>query len=128
MLGHSNNAVALGKGSTLSYVFNTDGTEGYRSLTVATIPTQPNDGGDLRYSVSVDGSEPVVFSLKEPFRSERWKGNVLRGQALRTMELPDLSGGKHTLTITALDHHIVVDQWMLDNKGGRKFYLIPTEE
>lgn len=128
MLGHSNNAVALGKGSTLSYVFNTDGTEGYRSLTVATIPTQPNDGGDLRYSVSVDGSEPVVFSLKEPFRSERWKGNVLRGQALRTMDLPGLSGGKHTLTITALDHHIVVDQWMLDNKGSRKFYLIPTEE
>jgi hypothetical protein len=45
------------------------------------IPTQPLDGGDLRYSVSIDGQEPVVYSLKEEYRSERWKTNVMRGQA-----------------------------------------------
>ena len=59
--------------------------------------------------MSVDGSEPVVYSLKEPFRSERWKLNVLSGQAIREWEHP-LSKGTHTLTIHALDDHIVLDQ------------------
>ena len=81
MLGHSMNAVAL-----------------------------PNDNGDLRYSVSIDGGEPTVFSLKEPFRSEEWKQNVLRGQALREQRV-HLSAGQHTLTIRALDAHIVFDQF-----------------
>lgn len=125
MLGHSMNAVNLPKGEKLSYNFNVDkGGEGV--VKIALIPTQPNDGGDIRFSVSVDGAEPVVFSLKEPFRSERWKKNVLRGQAVR--ELPvELAAGKHTLEIKALDDHIVVDQWMYDHNRNRKFYLFPVE-
>lgn len=124
MLGHSMNAVALPKGGTLTYEFMTE-REGKATLRTALIPTQPNDSGDLRYSVSIDGGEPKVYTLKEKFRSEGWKQNVLRGQAVR--ELPvELSSGRHTLTIRALDNHIVVDQWMLDYNPQRKHYLFPV--
>ncbi len=126
MLGHSMNAVALPKGGTLSYTFSTD-TTADAELRVALIPTQPNDNGDLRFSVSIDGAEPTVFSLKEPFRSERWKLNVLRGQAVRSLQLKGIKAGGHSLSIRALDDHIVVDQWMVDFQPGRKFYLFPVE-
>ena len=64
----------------------------------------------------------MVFSLKEPFRSEQWKQNVLRGQARRTQQV-HLERGHHTLTITALDEHVVVDQWWLDAHPERKSYF-----
>ena len=122
-LGHSMNAVRLPKGKTVSYTFQSQ-KEGNAILRIALIPTQPNDKGDLRFSVSIDGDEPQTFSLKEPFRSEGWKQNVLRQQALR--ELPiSLTKGSHTLSITALDNHIILDQWMLDFKTDRKAYMFP---
>jgi hypothetical protein len=111
MLGHSMNAVALPKDGTLTYRFGVEKAGEY-TLQTALIPTQPNDNGELRYSVSIDGGEPTIFNLKEPFRSEEWKQNVLRGQALRQQRL-HLSAGQHTLTIRALDAHIVIDQWQL---------------
>lgn len=111
MLGHSMNAVALPKGGTLTYVFTVDDSLCCR-LATEMIPTQAVDGGDIRYSVAIDGQEPVVYSLKEPFRSEEWKQNVLRGQAVRYMDVV-LSAGVHSVTITAVDEHIVVDRWKL---------------
>ncbi len=91
------------------------------------IPTQPNDKGDLRYQVQLDDQEPVTISLKEKYRSEFWKTSVLRGQALKTTPVK-MSAGKHTLKVKALDEHIILDQWMLDFKPGRKFYVIPVEK
>lgn len=125
MLGHSMNAVALPKDGELSYTFATD-KDGEAMLRVALIPTQPNDGGDLRFSVCVDDAEPKVYTLKEPFRSEGWKQNVLRGQTVRELKL-NLCSGSHTLKIKALDAHIIVDQWMVDPNVSRKFYLFPTD-
>ena len=124
MLGHSMKAVQLPKGGSLTYSFYAK--PGAAVLYTALIPTQANDKGDIRYSVSVDGGEPVVYSLKEPFRSERWKVNVLRGQALRSTPIT-LEGGNHTLVITALDDHIVVDQWMIDYNPDRSFYMFPVK-
>ena len=122
MLGHSMNAVALPKGGSLSYTFQTDSlSQAY--LYTALIPTQPNDGGDLRYRVAIDGKPLAEYSLKEPFRSERWKQNVLRGQTLRTTPI-GLGEGTHTLTITALDDHIVVDQWAIYPTKQRQQYAL----
>lgn len=132
MLGHSQKAVRIPKGASLTFRFDTSkalatpkGNPSKAYIRTALIPTQANDKGDIRYSVSIDGGEPVVYSLKEPYRSERWKLNVLRGQALRTTEV-ELSEGQHSITITALDDHIILDQWMLDYKKDRKFYVFPN--
>ena len=117
-------AVSLPCNESLTYEFTTT-CEGEAALHTALIPTQPNNKGDLCFSVAVDDAEPVVFSLKEKFRSEGWKQNVLRGQAVKTLRLPHLSKGNHRLTIKALHPHIIVDQWMLDFRPSRSFYLFP---
>ena len=44
--------------------------------------------------------------------AERWKENVLSGQAIRCLR-QHLQAGRHRLTIYAVDSHIVVDQWSL---------------
>ena len=123
MLGHSMKAVALPKGEELTYQFETTKHDD-ALIRIAVIPTQANDKGDIRFSVSIDDHDPVVFSLKEPYRSERWKQNVLRGQAIREIKTY-LGWGKHTITINALDDHIIIDQWMIDYDLDREFYLFP---
>ncbi|MBQ7662219.1 MAG: glycosyl hydrolase 115 family protein [Prevotella sp.] len=147
MLGHSMNAVSIPKGGEVVYEFETspDPSEGGEGLAhsesersssplgrsgevilyTAMIPTQPNDKGDLRYQVTIDDQEPVVISLKEKYRSEFWKQSVLRGQALKQTTVK-IGKGKHTLKIKALDDHIIMDQWMIDFKTDRKFYMIPA--
>lgn len=124
-LGHSMNAVSLPKGGSLTFEFDCPW-EGEAILRAAVIPTQPNDKGDIRFSVSIDGEKPQILSFREKGRTETWKRNVLRGQAVKETK-HSLKKGKHTLTITALDKHVVVDQWMLDFKPNRKFYVFPIE-
>ncbi|MDL2309859.1 glycosyl hydrolase 115 family protein [Parabacteroides sp. OttesenSCG-928-B22] len=124
-LGHSMHAVSLPKGQSITFEFHSPW-EGEAVLRTAVIPTQPNDTGDIRLSVSIDNETPQVCSFKEPFRSEQWKKNVLRGQAVLVTP-HSIRKGAHTLTITALDEHIVIDQWMLDFKPDRKFYVFPLE-
>ena len=125
MLGHSMKAVALAKGNTLIYEFESP-VEGDAVLRTAMIPTQPSDKGDLRYEVRIDDQTPVVISLKEPYRSEQWKKNVLRCQALKQTPIR-LTKGPHKLYIKALDDHIIVDQWMVDFNKEREFYVIPAK-
>lgn len=124
MLGHSMNAVSLPRGSRLSYDFYAMKSDSC-IFRFATIPTQANDKGDIRYCISIDGENPVVFNQKEPFRSERWKQNVLRGQAVRTHKAY-ITKGRHNITIKALDDHIIVDQWMMDYDINRRFYVFPV--
>jgi len=128
MLGHSMSAVAIPKGGELVYEFESplplEG-QGEAILYTAMIPTQPNDKGDLRYQVQLDNQAPVTISLKEKYRSDFWKTSVLRGQALKTTPVK-VQKGRHTLKVKALDDHIIMDQWMLDFKKDRKFYVIPV--
>ena len=131
MLGHSMNAVSIPKGCELTYEFESplslEGSgEAEAILYTAMIPTQPNEKGDLRYQVQLDSQAPVTISLKEPYRSEFWKVSVLRGQALKETPIK-VAKGKHTLKIKALDDHIIMDQWMIDFKKERKFYVIPVK-
>ena len=130
MLGHSMNAVSIPKGEEVVYEFTVrEGKQvpdnGEAVLYTAMIPTQPNDKGDLRYQLTIDNQEPVVISLKEKYRSEFWKTSVLRGQALKQTPVK-VKKGKHTLKVKALDDHIIFDQWMIDYKKNRKFYVIPA--
>ena len=124
-LGHSGRAVPVPKGGSLRYDFRTR-RSGRAVLRVAVIPTQALDKGDIRFSVSVDGGAPQLCSIKEPYRSDRWKENVMRGQAVVSIPV-ELTEGAHTLTLTAVDDHILFDQWMVDFKPERKFYLFPLE-
>lgn len=103
------NAVALPEGGSLTFEFDSPW-EGEALLRTAVIPSHPNDKGDIRFSVSIDGGEPQVYSFREKGRTEIWKRNVLRGQAVGETK-HTIKKGRHSLTITALDKHVVVDQW-----------------
>lgn len=48
----------------------------------------------------------------------------MRGQAVVTVPV-ELTAGAHTLTLAAVDDHIIFDQWMADFKPARRFYLFP---
>lgn len=125
MLGHSMNAVSLPKGKSLTFEFENPW-EGEAVLRTAVIPTHPNDKGDIRFSVKLNNEEAIVISYRENGRTETWKKNVLRGQAVKNTK-HTLTKGKQTLTITALDNHVLIDQWMLDFIPQRSFYVFPIK-
>lgn len=122
-LGHSMNAVAVAKQSSITFDVYIPWS-GNATLSTALIPTHPNDNGDIRFSVSIDSEKPQECSIKEEFRSEPWKKNVLRQQVIRKTS-HFVTTGQHKITFTALDNNIVFDQWMLDFKPNRAFYQIP---
>lgn len=125
-LGHSMNAVPLPKGEWMEYDIDMGKTDSL-FIRIAVIPTQANDKGDIRFAVGFEGGKEYVFSIKEPYRSERWKQNVLRGQSVRSLWLKKPEGQKGgALRVRALDDHIVVDQLMFDTKPDRKFYVFPV--
>lgn len=121
MLGHSQKAVPLPCGERLEYETATEA--GPHSVTVALIPTHPSDGRELRIKISVDGDEPTVHSIKEQGRTERWKLNVLRNQAL-AIRKTELAQGRHTVCIEALDPNIVVDQLAVEPEGTPPHYTL----
>lgn len=111
MLGHSRRAVPIPAGESLAYGFTLPDSMAV-TVVIALVPTHPLDGGDLRVSLSVDGRDARTFSIREKGRTERWKENVLRGQA--RIEMPDtLAAGSHILTVEALDPNILVDRLLL---------------
>jgi hypothetical protein len=124
-LGHSSRAVATPAGTALTYEFDAR-MSGDATLTVALIPTHPLDRGDLRFSIRIDDGEEQVCSIREGFRTEPWKQNVLRGQVLRRVPVT-LTAGAHRLMLRALDDNIVFDEWIVDFVQERKYYVIPTE-
>lgn len=125
MLGHSMAATVLPQGAQVVYAFDSEW-EGGALLRMAVIPTQPNDKSDIRFGVRIDDGEEHIFSFREKGRTDTWKLNVLRGQAVKTLPLA-LTKGRHTLTVRALDPHVVLDQWMLDFRPDRRFYVFPVE-
>ena len=125
LLGHSNKAVELPRGASLKYTFYSD-KEGDARFTIAGIPNYTNTQGDMRVSISIDGEEPVICSLKELYNSRDWKRNIWRGQAQKSF-YTTLYYGYHDLEIKALDDNVIIDQWILDFDVDREYYMIPTE-
>jgi hypothetical protein len=106
----------------LYYSFDTY-TSAAAAITVYTIPTQPlNNKFSMRYGVSVDEGPLSIVDFKTVGRSEEWKENVLRNRAERTIQLPHLNKGKHTLKIYAIDPGVILDEIRIDLGGLKKAY------
>lgn len=109
-LGYEGKAVAVTKNAEVTFEFNdwkTDSVE----VEVRLLPNHPVDGNQLRFTLALDGKviPPVAFETKG--RSEEWKENVLRNQAIRRFVLPVVhSVSPHKLVFTALDEGVVLDQ------------------
>lgn len=124
LMGHSNKVVKLAKGSSLSYTFYSN-MSGDARFTIAAIPDYLTANREMRVSVSIDGAEPVVCQLHEPYNSKQWKFDLWRGQALKSF-YTTLPKGNHNIVIKALDADILLDQWVLDFDVDREYYIIPV--
>ncbi len=127
-LGHSLNAVALSvdKSQFIEYTIYTTST-GEAVIRTYLIPNQPIEGKDLRFTIAVDNEKPQTVSLATEFRSEPWKVNVLRNQAVKETVHQFDKPGKHTIRIYALDEGVVLDQIMVDFDRNRQFYQVPVK-
>lgn len=108
-LGYQGNALSLAPGSSIDFevgLLFADSVE----IEVRLLPNHPVEGGRLRFSLAVDGQQPTVFSYQTEGRSEEWKRNVLRNQAIRKITLPMKQQQAHSIRITAIDKGIIVDQ------------------
>lgn len=117
-LGYERKAITLPVNSAVNYSFEVSETSEKDSLLVevALAPNHPVEGNTLRYSIAVDDEQPQVVDYHTEGRSEEWKMNNLRNQAIRITAHAPVTSGKHTLTIKALDEGVVVDQVKLRNQ------------
>ena len=111
-LGHAGRAIYLHKNTVVEYGLPQSP---YSSLQIRLVPAHAVEGKSLRFSVSVAGSEPQIFNYETAEFSEEWKANVLRSQAIKTVEtsyMASLPEAKRfsPVKITALDEGIVIDQ------------------
>lgn len=75
------------------------------------LPAHPFAGERLAVSVGIEGSTPQEVEYQTYDRSEEWKRNVLRNQAVRTVVLPVGSARRSSqLRIAALTDGVVLDE------------------
>jgi hypothetical protein len=113
-LGYERKAISLPLNSTVSYPFEAMNTDTLW-VEVALAPNHPVNGSAIRYSVSIDDEQPQIVDYHTEGRSEEWKENNLRNQAIRITSHVPSSSGKHLLKIKALDEGVVIDQIKLWN-------------
>lgn len=111
-LGYEGKAAEIRKGDALTFSFGNLKTDSVE-VDIRLLPNHPVHGGKLRFSVSLDGAEPEVIAYETKGRSEEWKENVLRNQAIRKIVLSVSDRKSHQLVIKALDEGVILDQIML---------------
>jgi hypothetical protein len=84
------------------------------------------DGQGMKITLSADGRVIGTADYSEKDRSETWKQNVLRGQAVSVFEHHFHKVGKTTLTVEASTPCVILDQIMVDMSDGEMFYEFPV--
>lgn len=108
-LGYDAKAVALAKGYELYYDFQKIRSDSVL-VEVRLLPVHPVEGGELRFGIALDDMPVQEVSYKTVGRSEEWKMNVLRNQAIRKVRFPVKGGNRNKLKIKALDEGVIIDQ------------------
>ena len=111
-LGYERKAAGIRKGSSLTFAFDDYGKDSVE-VEIRLLPSHPLDEKQLRFAISVDEAVPQTVSYETKGRSEEWKENVLRNQAIRKVTLPINKQASHKLVITVLDEGVVLDQVIL---------------
>lgn len=111
-LGYKGKAAGIKKGTDLTFAFTewkTDSVE----IEIRLLPNHPVQGTQLRFAVTLDNGTTQVVPYETQGRSEEWKENVLRNQAIRRFELPVNKSKDHLLVIKELDEGVILDQVVL---------------
>lgn len=108
-LGYGEQAVLVAKNKSIEFTFPQIAKDSVL-LEICLLPSHPVDGNKIRFSISVDGQAEKVFDYATKGRSEEWKENVLRNQAIRQMKVTVHKTKKHFIKFKALDEGVVLDQ------------------
>ncbi len=117
-LGYEGKALELPEGQSISFRMKKLPADSIR-IEIRLLPNHPVKGDKLRFSLSLDGKASSVIEYQTVGRSEEWKENVLRNQAIRRITLPVPSLSAHELKLTAIDPGVVVDQVIVYNASGK---------
>ncbi len=123
-LGHSFAAVQLPAGAELRYEMEVPEAGTYW-IRIALVPNHGVDGKGMKIGVKVNDGAMQEISYKTEGRSEAWKQQVLRGQAVVTIPAVGLPRGKMVITIKALSTYVQPDQVMI-GQGEVDFYEFPV--
>jgi hypothetical protein len=124
-LGHSFLAVEMQKGQMLDFTFEIPEAGEY-TLKIGTIPNHDVDGTGMKLEILLNSKTVGEQDYSVEGRSETWKQNVLRGQAIRSVKLNIEQSGEIKISIKALTNHIIPDQIML-LQGEMNFYEFPVK-
>lgn len=109
----------------LEYAFHSH-TKAEARLRIVAVPVHAlTSASRLRIAVSLDGQPPVPLDFATVGRSDEWKRNVLSNSAVRTIALPALQAGPHTLRVHALDPGFVLDRIEVVFDGAPQYYGAP---
>jgi hypothetical protein len=109
-------AVAFtGAGPSLTYTFDLPAAAERAAVVLHLLPTMRVDpAGHLRLSAAVDGQPPAVYAVPGGEASDENSGPRRNGVQSNRVEInlpaTALAAGKHTLTVTAVDPGVVLDQ------------------
>lgn len=117
-LGYEGKAASLEKGKSIFFDFEHRSTDSL-VVEIRLLPNHPISK-NLRIEVSLNRACAQQLSYQTQGRSEEWKKNVLRNQAIRRITFPVMEKGKQQLMIKAMDEGVVVDQVILyaPEEGG----------
>lgn len=110
-LGYENKVLEMQKGSTISFQLKNLPADSI-TVEVRLLPNHPVKGDKLRFGIALDDAEMQEIAYETYGRSEEWKQNVLRNQAIRRVTLP-VGKKSANLNIKAIDEGIVIDQVFL---------------
>lgn len=108
-LGYERGAICLPKGTTVTYSLPLT-TDEPVLVEMALAPNHPVSGEHIRYAIRIDDEPVQTVDFRTVGRSEEWKENVLRNQAIRTTTHSPAKGRVHTIAVTALDEGVIIDQ------------------
>ena len=105
-LGYESGAIQLIPNTPVTYQLDPAATE----VAIHLLPTHPLTSNRLGFYVQFPGSDPLWIDYHTEGRSEEWKQNVLRNQAIRTLPVPQGTERPHALTIWTDCEGVVLDQ------------------
>lgn len=108
-MGNEGKAITIHKGEEVHYDLTQLPADSIL-IEVRLLPGHRVEGDELRFGITLDDIPMQEVSYKTEGRSEEWKMNVLRNQAIRRINLPIKRKEKARLKIKALDEGVVLDQ------------------
>lgn len=109
-LGYAGKAIQLLPNQEVTYTFTAPKNADSLTVELHLLPTHPVDDEHLAVEVSLDGKQYSPVDYRTVGRSEEWKQNVLRNQAVKSVTLPCKRGKKQVLRLRTPYEGVVVDQ------------------